>query len=105
MNKEKKCIICNRNFSPDIKHPYQKICFRRECRVLQKSLYLKRWRIQNPDYFKNRKDNIEKMKEWREKNKDYYKKYRMSHPKIKELTKQYVKNFRKRCKQKQILVD
>jgi len=101
----KKCLSCGKLFKPDKMHPYQKICFNKECRILQRSINLRKWRIRNPDYFKNRTDNLEMMKEWRKNNPNYYKEYRKNNPKIKEKTRIYVKAFRERCKQNQLFVD
>ena len=71
---KKKCYICNKDFSPEKRHPYQKVCNKDKCRREHKRRYCQKWRKKNPNYFKGWKRNIEVNKKWREKNPDYYKK-------------------------------
>jgi len=105
----KKCLVCRKIFEPDKWHPYQKVCFNNECRGTQRILSLQKWRIKNPDYFKQRTDNLDKMQEWRKANPNYYIEYRRAHPELRDKTQKYVREFRKRkreaSKQKQNLVD
>jgi len=96
MSIKKTCMVCGQSFSPDNRHPYQKVCFNKKCRISQRTLLLKRWRIRNPDYFKNRQDNLDEIKIWRKEHPDYYKQYRRNNPRIRERTRMYVSAYRKR---------
>ena len=97
---QKKCIVCNKKFTPDKWHPYQKVCSTDNCRIKYRKGLLKKWRSKYPDYFFNRTDNIELMRKWRKNNPLYYKKYRKNNLKIRKKNREYVSAYRAREKAK-----
>jgi hypothetical protein len=98
MKAEKKCKICRKVFTPDKRHPRQKICSNTQCRKKARLEALRKWRKLYPEYFKNRTDNIEKMREWRRDHPDYYRKYRKAHPGLKKKSREYVRAHRAKKK-------
>jgi len=94
MKTEKKCKICHTAFTPEKRHPRQKICSKPECRRKSRIAALRKWRKLYPEYFKNRTDNVEKIRAWRKAHPDYYPKYREAHPELKKKTLKYVRAHR-----------
>jgi len=76
--KRKKCPYCKSSFMP---HPRvgnrQKTCGKPDCRKRLKAKNNKRWREENPDYFRN---DYQRVKTWLDEHPDYLKTFRENNP-------------------------
>jgi hypothetical protein len=92
---EKMCCICQRHFVP---HPSlkdrQRTCAAVSCRKELKRRTNKRWREQNPDYFRGRYETT--LKDWYEKNGTYKQRYRQGHPEYRNKNVLYLKAYRQK---------
>lgn len=90
MHEQRECCICHQPFVP---HPRlkerQKTCAAALCRNELKRQANRRWREQNPDYFKERYDTMFKV--WSEEHRDYKKRYRQAHPEYVQKNLLYLK--------------
>ena len=97
------CKICQREFLPNKYHPNQQVCSRTECQHRRQILNQRRWRIENPEYFKCRgqdafwRDNRHLYsREWRMAHKYYLKKYEKNH---RQQRREYMKEYMRRYRQ------
>lgn len=78
MDKTIRCAnpCCRRHFLPNPRVKNQRYCSREECRRLRRRLWQREKMASDPDYRANQRDC---RKRWREQNPDYWRQYRMNH--------------------------
>ena len=108
MSEPKICKICGKEFLPNKYRRNQEICSSLECQYKRQLENMKKWRGQNPDYFKTRemqdatwKEACKKRsKSWRERHLEYLKLYRQEHKdEHRTYMKEYMREYRKKKKQ------
>lgn len=94
----RKCKICKKRFVPNKYHPRQKVCLKPECQRIRNQILLKKWYMENPDYFKEWRSEYyhQKSKEWRKKHSAYFREYWNSHPEWREKRRLYMQIYRKK---------
>ena len=104
------CIYCKKWFIPNKYRPNQKVCSNLECQYKRQLENMKRWRDQNPNYFKYRevKDTTwketcrERARKWRHSHLEYLKLYRQEHRRAhREYMKKYMREYRRRKKERE----
>lgn len=108
MAEERTCSICKKTFLPNKYRPNQGICSNLECQYQRQLGNMKRWRDENPNYFKYKeikdvrwKESCrERAKRWRQNHLDYLKLYRQEHKDgHREYMKKYMRDYRKKKKE------
>jgi len=79
-----RCLICQREFTPNKYHPSQKVCSRLECQKLRQHKNVREWRKNNPGYFKY----LGQERFWKETRRRYIQLWKKTH---KEHLKEYAK--------------
>jgi len=104
------CPLCGREFTPSKYRPNsQRICSDPLCQRSRQLGNMKKWRGENPHYFKMDetrsahwiKVHKERIKKWRKKNPDYFKNYRK---KYKDRHKNYMREYMRRYRLRRGLV-
>ena len=102
MPEEKKCSICGKPFTPNVRHPKQSVCSSLECRHSRQLNNMKEWRAKkavSSDSDSWKEACRRKSSEWRKKHQTYLKLYRQEHKEESgEYMKEYMKQYRKRNK-------
>ncbi len=102
------CTICKKVFLPNKYRPNQTTCSSLECQYERQLQNMKRWRDENPNYFKYKEIKDVKWKEscrerarqWRRDHLDYLKLYRQEHrDEHREYMKRYMREYRKKKKE------
>lgn len=75
--KKKRCLCCQKTFTPDRYHPNQKYCKEPECQQTRRTTYQREKLKNDKDYRANHADS---QLRWRVKHKDYWSSYRQEHP-------------------------
>jgi hypothetical protein len=82
--KRRICPNCHKSFVPDKYHPNQQFCSSPQCQHRRQILNQRNWRLKNPNYFKYRdqktaweKKRAQYLKFWRQNHKDYFKNWRL----------------------------
>ena len=82
------CQICNKEFTIDKYHPYQKVCSDPECQRTRQIANQRKWRKRNPSYFKYKDKKTpwelrryKYLKHWRETHRSYFRTYRKKNAK------------------------
>ena len=107
MSEGKICKTCGREFFPNKYRRNQEVCSSLECQYKRQLENMKKWRGENPDYFKARemsdltwKDASKtRSKSWRERHLEYLKLYRQEHKEDHRMyMKEYMREYRKKKK-------
>ena len=79
MNNMIRCAnpCCKRHFLPNPRVKNQQYCNRKECQQVRRSLWQREKMASDPDYRANQGDC---QKRWRKQNPDYWRQYRMNNP-------------------------
>ena len=96
---QKTCTVCGRLFETSKYRPNQAVCSDEQCQYRRQLANMKKWRIDNPDYFKTGKDPAAKLKSKmsREEREAYNRNYRVAHKEAhREYMKRYMRLVRKR---------
>ncbi|OIO81134.1 MAG: hypothetical protein COW11_05670 [Candidatus Omnitrophica bacterium CG12_big_fil_rev_8_21_14_0_65_43_15] len=101
---EKNCVICNKIFTPTKYRPQaQEVCSDPVCQHKRQLENMKRWRRNNPHYF--RQDEIRgvywrelyrrRIRRWRKEHPEYFKKYRDRYKaQHREYMREYMRRYR-----------
>lgn len=91
------CIICGKEFAPSKYRPSQKVCSKVACQKMRQLQNEKKWRQNNPEYFRTlgQDESWKKIrslynKNWRQTHKDYLTEYSKEHSTER---RQYMKNY------------
>lgn len=104
------CPICKKWFLPNKYRPNQQICSNIECQYKRQLENMKKWRDNNPHYFKYKEMRDVKWKEvcrdrarkWRQHHLEYLKLYRQEHKEEhREYMRKYMREYRKRKREKE----
>ena len=102
MSEDKKCVICGKLFTPDIRHPDQYVCLSPECQKKRQLKNMREWRAKkavSQDSKSWKESCRRKSSEWRKKHRAYLKLYREEHKEKRSgYMKEYMKRYRKRNK-------
>lgn len=108
-----RCKICQREFTPNKYHPHQEVCFSPECQHLRQIQNERDWRIENPEYFKCRDQEVSWRKnrhyynqKWKVAHKEYLKEYEKSHAESKRVyMREYMRRYRIIHRQEDLLTE
>ena len=76
------CKICGQDFIPSrYRRTKQEVCSQESCQYQRQLNNMKRWRMENPDYFKSTPYDQQTSKKWRVNHSGYLKQYRATHKK------------------------
>lgn len=93
--KKKRCEFCHKWFTPHPQAPHQRCCSDLACRKKRKSAADKKWRINNQNYGRSRK---QKIRDWAKEYPNYWQRYRREHPDYAQKERQRMRSVRQRAK-------
>jgi hypothetical protein len=102
MTDEKKCSICGKSFTPNIRRPDQSVCLAPQCQKKRQLNNMREWRAKkaaSADSNLWKESCRRKTSEWRKKHQAYLKLYREENKeKRSEYMKEYMRKYRLRNK-------
>lgn len=109
-NRERKCKMCGKPFVPNKYRPNQEVCSSLECQYQRQLMNMKKWRVDNPNYFKYKESQDRSWKqtcrerslEWRRKHKEYLQLYREANKERHRIyMRDYMRKYRHAKKEKE----